>query len=72
MANFPADPRPFLPPEFVTVDRDANRCTHARIHLALGEETHRDDFVMAMDVEGVVQQADLGMWVHRIWDYNKK
>jgi hypothetical protein len=69
MANFPVDPRPFLPPEFVTVDGDANRRTHARIHLALGQETRRDDFVIAEDVEGVVQQADLGMWAHHIRDY---
>jgi hypothetical protein len=36
MANFPADPRPFLQPEFITVDGDANRHTRARLHsLAL-------------------------------------
>jgi hypothetical protein len=69
MANFPADPRPFLPPEFITVDGDANRRTRARIHLALGQEIRRDDFVIATDVEGVVQPADFGMWVNRIRDY---
>jgi hypothetical protein len=69
MANFSADPHPFLPPEFITVDGDANRRTLARIHLALEQETRRDDFVIAMDVEGVVQPADFGMWVNRIRDY---
>jgi hypothetical protein len=51
------------------MDGDASRRTRARINLAMGQETRRDEFVIAADVEGVVQQADLGMWVHRIRDY---
>jgi hypothetical protein len=69
MANFPVDPRPFHPPEFITMDGDANRRARARIHLALGQETRREDFVIAMDIEGVVQPADAGMWVNHIRDY---
>jgi hypothetical protein len=64
MANFLVDPQPFLPPEIVVVDGDANRCSRARIHLALGQEVHRDDFVIATYVEGVVQPADAGMRVN--------
>jgi hypothetical protein len=51
------------------MDGDANRRAHARIHLALGQETRREDFVIAMDKEGVVQPADAGMWVNHIRDY---
>lgn len=64
MANFLVDPQPFLPPEIVVVDADANRCSRARIHLALVQEVHRDDFVIATYVEGVVQPADAGMRVN--------
>jgi hypothetical protein len=66
MANFSADPRLFLPLELAVVGGDANRRSRTRIHLALGQETRQNDFVIAMDVEGVVQPADAGMWVNCI------
>lgn len=66
MANFSVDPHPFLSSEFITVDKDVNRRARARIHLALGQDACRDDFVIAIDVEDEVQPADVGMWVHRI------
>lgn len=54
------------PSELAVVGGDANRRSRTRIHLALGQETRQNDFVIAMDVEGVVQPADAGMWVNCI------
>ncbi|AQK58203.1 hypothetical protein ZEAMMB73_Zm00001d052849 [Zea mays] len=59
MANFSVDPRPFLSSEFITMDKDVNRRARARIHLALGQDVCRDDFVIAIDVEDDVQPADV-------------
>jgi hypothetical protein len=39
------------------------------IHLALVQETRLDDFVIVTYVEGVVQLANIGMWVNRIRDF---
>lgn len=65
MANFLADPRPFVPLELVLDDADIDRCSRAWVHVALGQEARRDDFVIATGLEGVVP-LDVGMWVHRI------
>jgi hypothetical protein len=69
MANFPADSRPFILPELVLDDGGIDRRSRALVHLALGQEARRDDFVIATDVEGVVQPVDAGMWVHQIQDF---
>lgn len=66
MANFLADPRPFLPSALAIIEGDTIRRSWARIHLSLGQETRRDDFVIAIDIEGVVQPDDTGMWVNQI------
>lgn len=66
MANFPTDPRPFLPPEMVIEDGGIDRRSRAHIHLALGQEVRHDDFVIAVDVEGVVDPAEVGLFVNQI------
>jgi hypothetical protein len=63
MANFPADSRPFILPELVLDDGGIDRRSRALVHLALGQEARRDDFVIATDVEGVVQRFNLLMLV---------
>jgi hypothetical protein len=69
MANFVADPRPFIPHELVIDDGGNDRHSRARVHLVLGQEARRDDFVIATDVEGVIPPLDTGMWMLRIRDF---
>ncbi|PWZ44954.1 hypothetical protein Zm00014a_033834 [Zea mays] len=69
MANYVADPRPFLPPEMIMEDGGPLRRARARVHMVDLLEVKAEQFVIVEDVDGVLAPSDLGMFVQQIQDF---
>jgi hypothetical protein len=50
-------------------DGGNDRRSRVQVHLALGQDGKREDFVIASDVEGVVPPLNIGLWMHMIRDF---
>jgi hypothetical protein len=69
MANFPVDPRPFLPEEMEVEDGGPDRRVRGRVHLADDPIRLHEEFMVAEEVDGILDPADYGMFTHTIRHY---
>ncbi|TVU33893.1 hypothetical protein EJB05_15707, partial [Eragrostis curvula] len=69
MANFPLNPMPFIAQELNLEDGGANRRSRGYIYLSGNAIRAHEEYVIAIDHEGILDPEDYGMFIPQIRHY---